>query len=157
MPYNTQLSAQLDTSRSQARYDRVNAKRHPFLYEQGAASAKRRDAYETKAIQSRDEAVADKSNINYKFVRSPIDGVVGDLDAVKIGDYLKTGDIITDIEDIPTIWTLMEIHASRGSQIKVGQPVQLASHPPHKSLVKAQSPLYRHATPFPKPVTLPTP
>ena len=28
---NTQLSAQLDTSRSQARYDRVNAKRYPFL------------------------------------------------------------------------------------------------------------------------------
>lgn len=108
-------------------------------------------------IQSRDQAVADKSNLNYKFVRSPIDGVVGDLDAVKIGDYVNTGDIITDIEDIPTIWTLMEIHASRGSQIKVGQPVQLASHPPHKSLVKAQSPLYRHATPFQKPATLPTP
>ena len=124
---NTQLSAQLDAARSQARYDRVNAERYQFLYEQGAASAKRRDAYATKAIQSRDQAIADKANLNYKFVRSPIDGVVGDLDAVKIGDYVKTGDIITGIVDNSTLWTLMEIPASQGSQVKVGQPVRLAS------------------------------
>lgn len=81
----------------------MNAKRYPFLYEQGAASAKRRDAYDTKAIKSQDQAVADKSNLNYKFVRSPIDGVVGDLDAIKIVDDVKTRDIITDIVDNSTI------------------------------------------------------
>ncbi|MDB4346342.1 efflux RND transporter periplasmic adaptor subunit [bacterium] len=124
---NTQLSAQLDASKSQARYDKVNAERYQFLYEQGAASAKRRDAYATKAITSRDQAIADKANLNYKFVRSPINGVIGDLDTVKIGDYVKTGDVITGIVDNSTLWTLMEIPASQGSLVKVGQPVQLAS------------------------------
>lgn len=124
---NTQQSAQLDASKSQARYDKVNAERYQFLYEQGAASAKRRDAYATKAITSRDQAIADKANLNYKFVRSPINGVIGDLDTVKIGDYVKTGDVITGIVDNSTLWTLMEIPASQGSQVKVGQPVQLAS------------------------------
>ena len=124
---NTQLSAQLDASKSQARYDKVNAERYQFLYEQGAASAKRRDAYATKAITSRDQAIADKANLNYKFVRSPINGVIGDLDTVKIGDYVKTGDVITGIVDNSTLWTLMEIPASQGSQVKVGQPVRLAS------------------------------
>ena len=124
---NTQLSAQLDASKSQARYDKVNAERYQFLYEQGAASAKRRDAYATKAITSRDQAIADKANLNYKFVRSPINGVIGDLDTVKIGDYIKTGDIITGIVDNSTLWTLMEIPASQASQVKVGQLVQLAS------------------------------
>ena len=124
---NTQLSAQLDASQSEARYDKVNAERYQFLYEQGAASAKRRDAYVTKAITSRDQAIADKANLNYKFVRSPINGVIGDLDTVKIGDYVKTGDFITGIVDNSTLWTLMEIPASQGSQVKVGQPVQLAS------------------------------
>ena len=124
---NTQLSAQLDASQSEARYDKVNAERYQFLYEQGAASAKRRDAYATKAITSRDQAIADKANLNYKFVRSPINGVIGDLDTVKIGDYVKTGDVITGIVDNSTLWTLMEIPASQGSQVKVGQPVQLAS------------------------------
>ena len=131
---NTQLSAQLDASQSQARYDKVNAERYQYLYEQGAASAKRRDAYVTKAISSRDQAIADKANLNYKFVRAPIDGVIGDLDTVKIGDYVKTGDIITGIVDNSTLWTLMEIPASQGSQVKVGQPVKLAtqSTPPVK-------------------------
>ena len=124
---NTQLSAQLDASQSEARYDKLNAERYQFLYEQGAASAKRRDAYATKAITSRDQAIADKANLNYKFVRSPINGVIGDLDTVKIGDYVKTGDFITGIVDNSTLWTLMEIPASQGSQVKVGQPVQLAS------------------------------
>ena len=131
---NTQLSAQLDASQAQARYDRVNAERYQYLYEQGAASAKRRDAYVTKAISSRDQAIADKANLNYKFVRAPIDGMIGDLDTVKIGDYVKTGDIITGIVDNSTLWTLMEIPASQGSQVKVGQPVKLAtqSTPPVK-------------------------
>ena len=124
---NTQLSAQLDASKSQALYDKVNAERYQFLYEQGAETAKRRDAYATKAITSRDQAIADKANLNYKFVRSPINGVIGDLDTVKIGDYVKTGDVITGIVDNSTLWTLMEIPASQGSQVKVGQPVQLAS------------------------------
>ena len=124
---NTQQSAQLDASKSQARYDKVNAERYQYLYEQGAASAKRRDAYATKAITSRDQAIADKANLNYKFVRSPINGVIGDLDTVKIGDYVKTGDVITGIVDNSTLWTLMEIPASQGSQVKVGQPVRLAS------------------------------
>lgn len=124
---NTQLSAQLDASKSEALYDKVNAERYQFLYEQGAASAKRRDAYATKAITSRDQAIADKANLNYKFVRSPINGVIGDLDTVKIGDYIKAGEIITGIVDNSTLWTLMEIPASQGSQVKVGQAVRLAS------------------------------
>ena len=124
---NTQLSAQLDASKAQARFDRVNAERYQYLFEQGAASAKRRDSYATKAIESRDQAIADKANLNYKFVRSPINGVIGDLDTVKIGDYVKTGDIITGIVDNSTLWTLMEIPASQASQVKLGQQVQLAS------------------------------
>jgi RND family efflux transporter MFP subunit len=124
---NTQLSAQLDASKAQARFDRVNSERYQYLFEQGAASAKRRDSYATKAIESRDQAIADKANLNYKFVRSPINGVIGDLDTVKIGDYVKTGDIITGIVDNSTLWTLMEIPASQASQVKVGQLVQLAS------------------------------
>ena len=51
----------------------------------------------------------------------------GDLDTVKIGDYVKTGDVITGIVDNSTLWTLMEIPASQESQVKVGQPVRLAS------------------------------
>ena len=154
---NTQLSAQLDASKSQARYDKVNAERYQFLYEQGAASAKRRDAYATKAITSRDQAIADKANLNYKFVRSPINGVIGDLDTVKIGDYVKTGD---DIHR--NCGQLHPLDLDGNSRI-AGIPSQSGAtcassrlNPHHRLLVKEQSHLYRLTTRFPKPAILPT-
>ncbi len=124
---NTQDSAQLNTSQSAARNSFVNAERFQYLYEQGAASAMDRDFYATKAIKARDQAIADKATLNYKFVRSPIDGVVGDLDTVKLGDYVTTGQAITGIVDNSTLWTLMDIPSSQASQVKVGQTVKVAS------------------------------
>ena len=79
---NVQQSAALDSARSEAMKDKVNAERYEYLYSQGAVSAKDRDTYVTEAIQSRDEARADAANLGYKFVRAPIDGVIGDLDEV---------------------------------------------------------------------------
>jgi RND family efflux transporter MFP subunit len=124
---NTQQSAVLDAAKSEARKDMVNAERYQYLYEQGATSAKTRDSYATMAITSRDRAIAKKATLNYKFVRAPINGEIGDLDTVKLGDYVKTGQFITGIVDNSILWTLMEIPASQGSKVKVGQPVRLAS------------------------------
>ena len=124
---NTQDSAQLDAAKSNARFDIINAERYQYLYEQGAASAKDRDSYATKAIVSRDKAIKDKATLNYKFVRAPIDGVVGDLDTVKLGDYVTTGQDITGIVDNSTLWTLMDIPSSQASQVKLGQTVEVVS------------------------------
>ena len=124
---NVQQSAALNAARAQARTDQLNAERFEFLYQNGAASAKRRDQYVTQAIASRDKALADAATLGYKYVRSPIDGVVGDLDTVKLGDYVKTGQAITGIVDNSTLWTLMQIPATQAGQIKLGQPVKVAS------------------------------
>ena len=131
---NVQQSAALDSARSEALKDKVNAERYEYLYRQGAVSAKDRDAYVTEAIQSRDEARADAADLGYKFVRAPIDGVIGDLDEVKLGDYVKAGQTITGIVDNSTLWTLMEIPASQASQVQMGQTVRVESQtqPPVK-------------------------
>jgi membrane fusion protein (multidrug efflux system) len=131
---NVQQSAALDSARSEAMKDKVNAERYEYLYSQGAVSAKDRDTYVTEAIQSRDEARADAANLGYKFVRAPIDGVIGDLDEVKLGDYVKAGQTITGIVDNSTLWTLMEIPASQASQVQKGQTVNVESQtqPPVK-------------------------
>lgn len=99
---NVQQSAALNASRAQAHTDRINAERYEFLYLNGATSAKQRDQYATQAIASRDKALADAATLGYKYVRSPIDGVVGDLDTVKLGDYVTTGQAITGIVDNST-------------------------------------------------------
>ena len=124
---NIQQSAALDAARSEAIKDKLNAERYDYLFEEGAVSAKDRDKYFTEAIQSRDAARTDAANLSYKFVKAPINGVIGNLDDVKIGDYVETGETITGIVDNSTLWTLMEIPASQASQVQMGQKVTLAS------------------------------
>ena len=119
---NVQQSAALDASRSEARKDILNAERYEYLYEQGAVSAKERDRYATEAEQAKDDARSDAAELGYKFVRAPINGVIGDLDSVKLGDYVKTGQTITGIVDNSTLWTLMEIPASEASAVKAESP-----------------------------------
>ena len=53
--------------------------------------------------------------------------MIGDLDSVKLGDYVKTGQTITGVVDNSILWTLMEIPASEASAVKVGQTVKLVS------------------------------
>lgn len=124
---NVQESAALNAARAQAHTDKLNAERYQFLYENGAASAKQRDQYATQAIASRDQALTAAANLGYKFVRSPIDGVIGDLDTVKLGDYVETGQAITGIVNNSTLWTLMQIPATRSSDVAIGQTVKVAS------------------------------
>jgi len=122
---NVQESASLDASRAEAIKDRVNAERYIFLNEQGAVSTKDRDFYVTQAIQSRDQMRANAAKLGYKFVTAPIDGVVGNLDTVKLGDYVRQGQAITGIVDNSVLWTLMDVPATQANQVRLGLPVQV--------------------------------
>ena len=124
---NEQQSAALDSAKSEARKDQLNAERYEFLYQQGATSAKTRDKYVVQAIQSRDQAKADAATLGYKFVRAPINGLIGDLDKVKLGDYVKKGQTITGIVDDSMLWTMMQIPATQANQVQLGQTVMVAS------------------------------
>jgi membrane fusion protein (multidrug efflux system) len=122
---NVQQTAQLNASEAEARKDRLNAERYIFLNAQGAVSTKQRDQYVTQAIQSRDKAKADAATLGYKYVTAPISGEIGDLDTVKIGDYVRQGQAITGIVDNSNLWTLMDVPATQALQVKMGQPVKL--------------------------------
>ncbi|WP_050757126.1 efflux RND transporter periplasmic adaptor subunit [Cyanobium sp. PCC 7001] len=124
---NVQEAAALDASRAEARKDVVNAERYIFLNQQGAVSTKDRDFYVTQAIQSRDQARAKAADLGYKYVRAPIAGVIGDLDSVKLGDYVRKGQAITGIVDNSVLWTLMDVPATQAGRVELGQPVQLLS------------------------------
>jgi RND family efflux transporter MFP subunit len=122
---NVQQTAQLNASEAEARKDRLNAERYIFLNAQGAVSTKQRDQYVTQAIQSRDQVKADAATLGYKYVTAPISGEIGDLDTVKIGDYVRQGQAITGIVDNSNLWTLMDVPATQALRVKMGQPVQL--------------------------------
>mgnify|MGYP006274854027 CR=1 FL=1 len=124
---NVQQSATLDASRAGAIKDRANAERYIFLNQQGAVSTKDRDYYVTQAIQSREQVRANAATLGYKFVTAPIDGELGNLDSVKLGDYVRQGQAITGIVNNSVLWTLMDVPATQASQVRVGLPVQLES------------------------------
>ena len=124
---NVQQSAALDASKAEASKDIFNAERYIFLNEQGAVSTKDRDFYVTQAIQSRDQARAKAADLGYKYVTAPISGEIGDLDTVKLGDYVRQGQAITGIVDNRDLWTLMDVPATQASRVRLGQPVELKS------------------------------
>ena len=124
---NVQQTAQLNASEAEARKDRLNAERYIFLNAQGAVSTKQRDQYVTQAIQSRDKAKADAATLGYKYVTAPISGEIGDLDTVKIGDYVRQGQAITGIVDNSSLWTLMDVPATQALSVSMGQSVKLTT------------------------------
>lgn len=124
---NVQQDASLRASQAEALKDRTNAKRYIFLNEQGAVSTKDRDFYVTQALQSYQSARANAATLGYKFVTAPIDGVIGNLDTVKLGDYVTKGQAITGIVNNSVLWTLMDVPATQASSVQVGMPVTLQS------------------------------
>lgn len=122
---NVQQAAAFDSSRAEARKDLVNAERYIFLNDQGAVSTRDRDYYVTLAIQSRDSMRAKAADLGYKFVKAPISGEIGDLDSVKLGDYVRQGQAITGIVDNSTLWTLMDVPATEAARVRLGQTVLL--------------------------------
>lgn len=124
---NVQEAAALDASKAEAIKNTVNAQRYIFLNEQGAVSTKDRDFYVTQAIQSRQQVRANAATLGYKFVTAPIDGEVGNLDSVKLGDFVHKGQAITGIVNNSVLWTLMDVPATQSSQVRLGLPVQVQS------------------------------
>jgi RND family efflux transporter MFP subunit len=122
---NVQPRAELNSSVAEARKDRVNAERYIFLNQQGAVSTRDRDYYVTQAIQSSQTVRADAATLGYKYVTAPIAGEIGDLDSVKLGDYIRQGQAITGIVDNSTLWTLMDVPATQASRVRMGQVVLL--------------------------------
>ena len=129
---HVQPKAELNSSVAGARKDRVNAERYIFLNQQGAVSTRDRDYYVTQAIQSAQTVRADAATLGYKYVTAPIAGEIGDLDSVKIGDYVRQGQTITGIVDNSTLWTLMDVPATQASRVQMGQQVllQTQGNPP---------------------------
>ena len=122
---NVQPQAELNSSVAGARKDRVNAERYIFLNQQGAVSTRDRDYYVTQAIQSSQTVRSDAATLGYKYVTAPIAGEIGDLDSVKLGDYIRQGQAITGIVDNSTLWTLMDVPATQASRVRMGQVVLL--------------------------------
>lgn len=82
---------------------------------------------ENSALKQAQANVALKSeDLKYTRVAAPIAGVVGDF-TLKVGDYVKAGDTLMTIIQNNTLDLRLSVPVERGSQLRVGLPVQLLS------------------------------
>lgn len=119
-----QEQAKLRRDEAQARTDAINYERFKYLAEQGAASEMRRDQYQQTALSSHERAVAQKANLGYSNLTSPINGIVADV-TVKPGDVLRQGEVFTKLVKNNVLEARVEVPSVFGSRLKLGQPVAL--------------------------------
>jgi RND family efflux transporter MFP subunit len=69
-------------------------------------------------------AAASQVNVNFKRVTAPIAGVVGTF-AVKVGDYVNTGQTLTTLVQNNALDLNLSIPSNRSNQLRTNLPVQL--------------------------------
>lgn len=144
--------SQLASARSQYELARLNSTRYQYLASQGAVDQLTADQYATNqtvqedAVQSAQEqvtgakatvhqaeanirqaqatAAAAQVDVGFKQITAPISGVVGNI-TLKAGDYVKTGDLLTTVNQNDTFDLQIPVPISRSDELHEGLTVQL--------------------------------
>jgi RND family efflux transporter MFP subunit len=64
-------------------------------------------------------------NLAYNFIKAPIDGVVGNFNSKKVGDFINIGDQLTTITNNKVLDLNVEIPAENLNRLRVGLPVDI--------------------------------
>lgn len=88
-----------------------------------AAQAAVDQANATLARAQAQRSVA-SADLQDRRIIAPIDGIVGDI-SLKVGDYVKSGDLITNIIQNGAFDLNLSIPSERGPELEVGLPVEL--------------------------------
>lgn len=119
-----QLRAEVAALRAQTETDRINYARFEQLARVGADTALRRDQARQQYISSRQQLVARQADLQFRDLKAPIDGVVGDIQ-VKQGDVLQAGTPFTTIIRNDRLLARVDVPAIFTDRVRLGQPVVL--------------------------------
>ncbi len=144
--------SQLASAQSQYKLAKINNQRYQYLAKQGAIAQASADQYAT-ALQVQADAIKQAKNqvnasqsgvkqgeanvqkaqadinnaqvsVNYKRVNAPISGSVGNI-TLKVGDYVSTGQTLTNINQNSVFDLQIPIPLLRSNQLHSGLVVQL--------------------------------
>lgn len=126
-------AAQADVARQEAqlRDAKITFERQKFLADQGVVPLQNLDdarrALETAQAQlkaAQQNVVSQSVNLQYKTVRAPIRGLVGDI-RLKVGDFVNTGAELTTITVNNQLFINIPVPTTRIPQLRKGQSVKL--------------------------------
>jgi RND family efflux transporter MFP subunit len=112
-------------------YNKSEVERQRQLFESGLIS---RQAYD-QAVQSFQnstgayhsssaQTASERQQLAYYQIRAPFAGLVGDV-PVHLGDYVTGSTVLTTVDDTGELEAYIYIPTERGSQIRMGLPVEL--------------------------------
>ena len=119
-----QLQAEVSSLRSAQAKDWLNYQRFDYLARVGAASALQRDELRQAYISTTASLRAREADLAFRDLRSPIDGVIGDV-TVKVGDVIRAGDPFTTVIRNGELTARIEVPARLRNRVRLGQLVSL--------------------------------
>ena len=122
---NAQEIAEFKTAQAQFKEADLHAKRVQWLFEKGAESKESAEESRVAAIGKNSNLVAKQEALDKRSIRSPINGIVGDLSGVNPGQYFEQGKSNFFVVNNENLSIDLSVPALQASKIKLGQQVKM--------------------------------
>jgi membrane fusion protein (multidrug efflux system) len=128
-----QVLVELDHTLAQANFDKAKAhaelsqrdfERMSQLYSSSSIPKKDYDLAKANADTAKAELAMAQQHLSDTYLRSPVDGVVVQKNAV-LGNILEQGQTAYTVADIDHAWIAANIEETSVGHVKVGQPVKI--------------------------------
>jgi membrane fusion protein, multidrug efflux system len=116
--------AQLQQAQAQASIARTNLQRNKELVAQNFISQSAVDQSQSSLEVAEAQVALAQAQLQRMQILAPFDGVVG-LRVVNVGDYVKDGADLVNIEDLSSVWVDFRLPERFIARLKPGQDVQV--------------------------------
>ena len=128
---HAQQKAELENAQAEFQEAEIQAKRWKLLAAEGGGSREEAEEKQVKAVGARSQLVAKQVALDKRYIRSPIDGIIGDLSGVNPGNFLQEGENTFVILNNQNLWVDLEVPATQANQIQLNQSVKLIDESSH--------------------------
>jgi membrane fusion protein, multidrug efflux system len=121
---DTLQQAQLQQAQAQASIARTNLQRNRELVAQNFISQSAVDQSQANLQVAEAQVALAQAQLSRMQIVAPFDGVVG-LRSVNVGDYVKDGADLVNIEDLSSVWVDFRLPERYMERLKAGQGVEV--------------------------------
>ena len=122
---NAEQMAELKTAQAELKEALIQAKRYRQLALEGGVKKEAAEEKQIAVVRAKSKLVSKQEALNKRSIRSPIDGIIGDLSGINPGLYLKQGDGSFVVVNNKNLSIDLSVPALQASKIKLGQQVKM--------------------------------
>ena len=122
---NAEQHADLRTAQAELKEALIQAKRYSQLALVGGVEKEQAEEKQIQVFRNQSKVVAKQEALDKRSMRSPINGIVGDLAGISPGQYLEEGQNNFVVVNNENLSIDLSIPALQASQIELGQRVEM--------------------------------